>query len=94
MAADAASRLWRELQSGTSKMLVWGPGSISCTVCGNPEFLGWLFEARSWVLSSAGNRQPYRSERPADLAISLKRSSGSTPSARDMTNNSTTSTRR
>jgi hypothetical protein len=28
---------------------------------------GSLFEPHSWVLSSAGNRQRYRSERPADL---------------------------
>jgi hypothetical protein len=53
-------------RSGASKCSSAGSGIDFVHGAGNC-LLGWLFEARSWVSSSAGNRQRYRSERPADL---------------------------
>jgi hypothetical protein len=50
VAADAASRLWRELRSGVSKCP--SEGSKIDFVHGMREtaFLGWLLKARSWVM--------------------------------------------
>jgi len=42
----------------------------------------------------SGSRQPYRSERSADFAISMKSSTGSAPSVWAISTNSITSTRR